>query len=525
MKLIIIILTLISFYVFSESVKMQKNDILLHAKNMHLEFENNFRGGITAVKYLKTTATQYLKHKHLDLYYINFLKVRKSGEYYLDLNNSALQNNTKFLFSGFGGITKEHNTLQEIEMSISIVPFFKLIKEENKMYTWVYYLSSNGFLSLYPYANNFKLTPESMQEPYYIEQTPKNNPRKEFKLSPLYKDPISKNIMVTLSEPIYFENKFLGIIGLDLPIKSQNKFLKRIDTLDNNIFIYNDKLEIIGSNIKEIEDNKIQKVSSFLSKDIYSIKDTHNHLESIKNKYIYKSSFKDIPLHFIYSVDKKSIILSSVINTLPIIFVIFILYFINKSSQNERRLKEEINQRKQKELELLATVDPLTSLYNRRKFDDILKISYNNAKRNDSSIGILFMDIDYFKFYNDNYGHAKGDECLIEVAKVLKDTVKRSTDYVARYGGEEFVIILINPNYDTMKILSKNILNAIKEKNIEHKYSKVANYVTLSIGGSLVDFSKNINKNISMQELVKIADDMMYEVKESGRNSFKIKEL
>ena len=525
MKLIIIILTIISFYVFSESVKMQKNDILLHAKNMQLEFENNFRGGITAVKYLKTISTQYLKHKHLDLYYVKFLKESENKNYYLDLNNTNIDHNTKFLFSGFGGIKRDHKTLQEMEMSISIIPFFKIIKEQNKMYTWVYYLSSNGFLSLYPYVDNFKLTPESMQEPYYIEQTPKYNPKREFKLSPLYQDPISKDIMVTLSEPIYFKDRFLGIVGLDLPIKSQNKFLKRIDTLENTIFIYNDNLEIIGSNIKEMKDNTIYKISSFLSKDIFNIQDTSSHLESIGDKYIYKSSFKDIPLHFIYSVDKKSIILSSILNILPIVFVIFILYFINKSNINEKRLKEEINQRKQKELELLATVDPLTSLYNRRKFDDILKISYNNAKRNSSSIGILFMDIDYFKLYNDNYGHAKGDECLIEVAKVLKDTVKRSTDYVARYGGEEFVIILIDPDYKSMELLAKNIINAIKEKSIEHKYSKVSEYITLSIGGALVDFSKNSNNNISMQKLIKIADDMMYEVKANGRNSFKIIEL
>ena len=172
-------------------------------------------------------------------------------------------------------------------------------------------------------------------------------------------------------------------------------------------------------------------------------------------------------------------------------------------------------------LEKLSMYDGLTNIRNRRFFDETFEKTFNEIKRDKKSLAVLMIDIDFFKPYNDNYGHGQGDETLRKVAKALEKTIKRASDFVARYGGEEFVILLKDINKDGVEAVANNLLNAVRELKITHEFSKIENYVTISIGASFY----NSNSDVTKLELLLKADETLYNVKNSGRNNFAILEV
>ena len=172
-------------------------------------------------------------------------------------------------------------------------------------------------------------------------------------------------------------------------------------------------------------------------------------------------------------------------------------------------------------LEKISMYDALTNIRNRRFFDETFETTFLEAKRDKLSLAIMMIDIDFFKPYNDNYGHGQGDIALKKVAKALEKTIKRPSDFVARYGGEEFVILLKDVNKDGVEAVANNLLNAVRELKITHEFSKIENYVTVSIGASFY----NSNSDITKLELLLKADEALYNVKNSGRNNFAILEV
>lgn len=172
-------------------------------------------------------------------------------------------------------------------------------------------------------------------------------------------------------------------------------------------------------------------------------------------------------------------------------------------------------------LEKLSMYDGLTNIRNRRFFDETFEKTFSEIKRDKKSLAVLMIDIDFFKPYNDNYGHGQGDETLRKVAKALEKTIKRASDFVARYGGEEFVILLKDINKNGVEAVANNLLNAVRELKITHEFSKIENYVTISIGASFY----NSNSDVTKLELLLKADETLYSVKNSGRNNFAILEV
>lgn len=186
------------------------------------------------------------------------------------------------------------------------------------------------------------------------------------------------------------------------------------------------------------------------------------------------------------------------------------------------RIKNYLNLKiKNDMLEKLSMYDGLTNIRNRRFFDETFEKTFSEIKRDKKSLAVLMIDIDFFKPYNDNYGHGQGDETLRKVAKALEKTIKRASDFVARYGGEEFVILLKDINKDGVEAVANNLLNAVRELKITHEFSKIENYVTVSIGASFY----NSNSDVTKLELLLKADETLYNVKNSGRNNFAILEV
>lgn len=161
-----------------------------------------------------------------------------------------------------------------------------------------------------------------------------------------------------------------------------------------------------------------------------------------------------------------------------------------------------------------TVLDGLTQISNRRHFDDYLAQEWQRAVREKQSIALLICDIDFFKQYNDTYGHQGGDDCLKQIAQVMDNVPKRPMDLVARYGGEEFGVILPNTNITGAIKIGEQICQVVRDLKIEHKKSSAADYVTLSLGINCI--IPTIENDIT--EFIEMADKALYQAKNQGRN-------
>jgi len=173
-----------------------------------------------------------------------------------------------------------------------------------------------------------------------------------------------------------------------------------------------------------------------------------------------------------------------------------------------------------KQLERLSLSDALTGIPNRRAFDIKLKNEISLIKRNNYSMSVLMIDVDFFKLYNDEYGHQKGDECLQKIGKTLKSIIKRDLDLVARYGGEEFVCILSNCSAKNAKKVASMILGKVQSLKITHERSSCSIYVSVSIGLTTVDK----NNTLVSKDIIEKADKSLYKAKQMGRNTIVVYE-
>ncbi|SHI62936.1 diguanylate cyclase domain-containing protein [Clostridium intestinale] len=196
------------------------------------------------------------------------------------------------------------------------------------------------------------------------------------------------------------------------------------------------------------------------------------------------------------------------------------LYNQNKIIEQQKTLLEikikELSELKAANfnLENLSYTDGLTGISNRRNFDSYIEMSWNNCLNSNKPLSLIMMDIDYFKLYNDNYGHIKGDDCLKAVAKELSKSAKRTLDLSARYGGEEFVIILPETHKDGAEIIAEEIRKNIINLDIPHESSPISKNVTLSLGVTTMV----PNNQHTISEFINDADKALYEAKSLGRN-------
>ncbi|MDD5723085.1 MAG: diguanylate cyclase [Syntrophales bacterium] len=185
----------------------------------------------------------------------------------------------------------------------------------------------------------------------------------------------------------------------------------------------------------------------------------------------------------------------------------------NRLKIQNLRLRADLEE-KNKQLEQMAFLDGLTGIPNRRYFDDFSVQEWGRAIRGKIPFSVILFDIDFFKFYNDTYGHQQGDDCLKKVAGALKDTLERHADFVSRYGGEEFAVVLPNTDMSGACSVAEAMRSTVEALNLPHEKSQTADHVTVSGGiGSVVP-----REDSELSQLISKADRAMYTAKEKGRN-------
>lgn len=278
-------------------------------------------------------------------------------------------------------------------------------------------------------------------------------------------------------------------------IESTNRYFLQIMTLVKQ-----------GKSLAPLNMNILEKKISFINRVVQKLINYEVEIASYERKKFLKS----------YNATLKKL---GIFLILIIVAVLIISYYVFKSIQNDHSRLEAATTRlarANKKLENVSYTDVLTGLHNRRYFNHVYERELRRAKRNHTYITFMMLDIDYFKQYNDTYGHVEGDTALKSVASVLKTKLKRPSDYVFRLGGEEFGVLLAQTDESSSAQLARGICNAIKAQEILHKSSLVSNCITISIGVVCCVADEALDDEI----LISRADEMLYEAKESGRDRY-----
>lgn len=217
--------------------------------------------------------------------------------------------------------------------------------------------------------------------------------------------------------------------------------------------------------------------------------------------------------------------LPQMIFIIGIVLTAFIVMHFRMISQRTAIIQEKVIEQTNKlseankKLKFLSRNDGLTGIANRRHMDKILDTEWLRAIRNKSSISFLLIDIDFFKTYNDNYGHLMGDECLKKVAKTIKEIPNRPTDSIARYGGEEFALVLAETRM--ARTVAEDCRRSIEDLGIRHNFSEAADVVTISVGVCTCAPGHGADPRI----IIDSADKALYQAKKKGRNRVEMTEL
>ncbi|OGQ95052.1 MAG: diguanylate cyclase response regulator [Deltaproteobacteria bacterium RIFOXYD12_FULL_57_12] len=180
--------------------------------------------------------------------------------------------------------------------------------------------------------------------------------------------------------------------------------------------------------------------------------------------------------------------------------------------ESQKRLAEA-----NRTLQRLSSLDGLTGIANRRSFDETLHKEWQRAMRQGTPLSLIMLDIDFFKLYNDHYGHQGGDDCLKSVAAALEGSLQRETDFLARYGGEEFSAVLPETDQAGALKIAEGMRAAVQEKKLAHAKSKVSDHVSISVGvGTCIP-----KRDGKPEALISSADQALYKAKEEGRNRVK----
>lgn len=223
---------------------------------------------------------------------------------------------------------------------------------------------------------------------------------------------------------------------------------------------------------------------------------------------VYSIYFFSTPHHFgFFSPENLKKIIVIVI-FVPI--MVFIVGTLKKNYILKTKELELVNE----ELKRISRTDPLTGIANRRYFDEVFLNEFNLATCEKSKLSLLMIDVDFFKKYNDNYGHISGDNCLKLITQAISKEIYRPRDLVARYGGEEFVVLLPNTDEKGAIFIANKIIDSVFSYKIAHCSSEICGYVTVSIGATTMN---NFGEGNEL-DFIENADKALYLAKKNGRN-------
>lgn len=466
-------------------------------KTSILELEHYIQTAINSVSYLATTVEELSKIENTIEPTLSKMvhSINDKGEFALD--NPLYPNLT-----GHGRLVKGKAILREMQISLDLMAYFKVARKLNKDFAWIYYISKNKFLTMYPYIASSKYVwhyENSFKDVWQLA-LPKNNPNKALFFTPLYVDGAGKGLMTTIGKPVYKNDEFRGTLDIDFTVSVLSQFLDRHNLQDGIYILVNEKSEIIAaSGLSEFNDKKV-----FHLDELTSINLRYDNESVMLEDYTFNmNSLKIAPWKLYYYKDNLSILSKAIIYMLFILLIIILLFKL-------RRLMLSL-ETSRKMMKKLATEDALTGLYNKRYFDRQLEKLFTLKIEESRNIGLMMFDIDDFKLINDSFGHPVGDNAIQQVAKILTQTL-RSDDIICRYGGDEFIVIFPHITIDNLSAIANKLREKVYSTPLE--VGQKSYIFTISIGVTIVDKKLDINVDDSIRRV----DKALYEAKKLGKN-------
>lgn len=499
---------------------------------------------------------------------------------------------------------------RELHMALDLNHRFHAITENFTDLSWVYYLSKNNFINIYPWvpAADFRYDPRLKEQAFYQLGLPAQNPARQIFWTKVYLDEYGKGLMTTCSAPVYDGKRFLGIVAIDLPIDFFCSLVRDFEADNGSMMLINKEQQVLAHptlintastatlTLQETLPDKLQQAGTDLQSlpawEVSKVDSWSVLRAPLKNAPWQVVFFQQQPslakafvaqlgggaltalllllgmictmaflnhwhiiwpseqmLHFIDALDRrKTPLIDSRIPAVwrPRFSNIEKIFGDNQALAEENRqqiemldqraqertielkllnlaLREEIEERSKAEgalrlvnqkIQELSLVDGLTGIPNHRKFDEYLDFCWHQMLREQAPISIIMCDINYFKQFNDTYGHQAGDSCLQEIAQAIQESLQRPTDLVARYGGEEFIILLPGTDHAGAKRVATSIQQALANLEIPPSGSLTDSGMRFSLGMA----TSIPTHGGSPESLVETADQSLFRAKETGPN-------
>lgn len=465
----------------------------------HIDFSTGF------IDFATTYGNDYLEHDtEVDSEYFCLLTYdANSDRYNLDAVSGTNDQTMVGNLTGKGKIPESGIFRDEVNLALHFNKLFCSVYSRMQDMTAVYYISNNGFINLFPWVSSadFAYDENFNADGYYQIVTPQNDPQREKRWTSVYDDPFGKGFMVTLSSPIYDEDTFMGVISMDLT----NARLCEIVQSEYEIVIIDETDTVLAYSRQSIDADtpKFSNLLNLSQGDAAAMKSIKSgSVQVLGQYYIISVPFNNAPWRMFIRVPILMVMGEVLLDSLPMMSICFLLlvaYF-----EIEKRIKAEAL------LKNAAQYDFLTSTVNRRGLIHIFNkyILVNSKAR--IPIFIAMGDIDFFKIFNDTYGHAAGDKVLVEIAAIMQRHIK-SDEVVCRWGGEEFVLMLVGRDHDEAMQVTEKIRREIAENVILWENSIIL-HTTMTFGISEYTQDENFEKTIIN------ADHALYIGKTSGRN-------
>lgn len=386
--------------------------------------------------------------------------------------------------TGFGKLPALTDAVaKEMEMAVGLTPVMRAIRERSPDVPWVQYASARGFMFIFPSkgADHFFFTPELMKREYFARATPQMNPQRAVFWSKPYADAAGKGSIVTVTQPIYENDDFRGSVSIDVLVSSLQRQLFHSTFAQAHVHLVDQAGAIIASSSTELDD---------------SAQNPHK---------VVKIRLKSAPWFVELHMNQTDLVMHSLRGRSWHIVTLLVLAICLVSVILLTRKSRQIHE--------LSIRDGLTGLYNRRYFDQVAQQQFELAKRHHLSLALAIMDIDFFKKFNDHYGHQQGDHALREVAKAAQKALRRGSDQLFRVGGEEFAVLLSIDNVAELAPQMEKINQAVRDLRMPH-VGNPSGYMSISIGATLV----SADHWMDVDAAYKRADDCLYEAKSTGRD-------
>ncbi|MCT6698948.1 sensor domain-containing diguanylate cyclase [Rheinheimera sp. 4Y26] len=490
-------------YRFSLVEQQILDDIEHHASKM----ANTLNESLTETSLsLAMLATQFQLTVHSQAEFAAPLTFRSAqqGQKYQLTGPRQLQGQTLGDLTGEGELPAEGSVQwREMEAALVLTPLFEQIKQHDMQNTWLYYTSDSGFMYAYPYSQldiDHPVTDKGvlfyqaiLKDPFFTLATPAHNPERKLIWTPVYQDLAGQGDMITASQPVFFQQQFIGVLSIDI---SLSQLLTKLQFHELNatemLMLTPEGTDVFQrQQVTFSQDPRLNKTDSFVHDGFL-----YQPLLQLNNgwRVLLKTDRHQIHLQTLQRMA------FSMIALLLLICSVVLLWKLLASLHKIKKM---------------SVTDGLTQLYNRRHFSFVFGRELKLQSRTGVHFGLIMLDIDFFKKYNDHYGHQAGDQVLIKVADCLRHTFRRQSDAVFRVGGEEFCLLLLAKSPEQLCSAMEMLCQAIRALQLPHVAS-LKGSLSVSVGGVWLDAAQQWDT----EQAYKCADDALYQAKQQGRDGW-----